>query len=160
MADDAEKTEDATPKKKEDARRKGQVAQSRDVSTVLLLMAAAFALSSPLGVGLSVTVFETARTIWGGSLIVPDSVEDFHAIFLKLGLVILTSLAPFALIFMVVGMASNLAQIGWMISPEALRPKFEKLNPISGLKRMVSMDRLYELAKSIFRLIVVVSVLV
>ena len=160
MADDAEKTEDATPKKKEDARRKGQVAQSRDVSTVLLLMAAAFALSSPLGVGLSVTVFETARTIWGGSLIVPDSVEDFHAIFLKLGLVILTSLAPFALIFMVVGMASNLAQIGWMISPEALRPKFEKLNPISGLKRMVSIDRLYELAKSIFRLIVVVSVLV
>ncbi len=160
MADDAEKTEDATPKKKEDARRKGQVAQSRDVSTVLLLMAAAFALSSPLGVDLSATVYETARTIWGGSLIVPDSVEDFHAIFLKLGLVILTSLAPFALIFMVVGMASNLAQIGWMISPEALRPKFEKLNPISGLKRMVSMDRLYELAKSIFRLIVVVSVLV
>ena len=80
MAEDqAQRTEAATPKRREDARRKGQVAQSRDVSTVLLLMAAAFALSSPLGVDLSATVFETARTIWGGSLIVPDSVEDFHA---------------------------------------------------------------------------------
>ena len=160
MADEAEKTEPATPKKKEDARRKGQVAQSRDVSTVVLLVAATLALASPLGTRLASTVHDTARTAWSGLLIVPDSVPDYHAVVVKLGIVFLLALAPFALLFVVVGMAGNLAQIGWMISPEALQPKFEKLNPLSGLKRMVSLDKLYELVKSILRLVVVVAILV
>ena len=160
MADDAEKTEAATPKKKEDARKKGQVAQSRDVSTVLLLVAATLALSSPMGARLARLLYETALVAWGGAWITPDSLQDYHAVFLKMGLVVVTALAPFAALFMVVGVASNLVQIGWMVSPEALQPKFEKLNPLSGLKRMVSLDKLYELAKSILRLIVVVAILV
>jgi len=160
LADDAEKTEAATPKKKEDARKKGQVAQSRDVSTVVLLISGVLALSSPLGARLAQVVHETAKVVWGGVWIVPDSVADYHAVFLKVSLVVLAALAPFALLFMVVGMAGNLVQIGWMVSPEAMQPKFEKLNPLSGLKRMVSLDRLYELAKSILRLVVVVAILV
>ena len=160
MADDAEKTEAATPKKKEDARKKGQVAQSRDVSTVVLLVAGALALSSPLGERLAATVYETALIVWGGIWIVPDSVSDYHAIFMKLSLVVMASLAPLAILFLVVGVAGNIVQVGWMLSPEALQPKFEKLNPLSGLKRMVSLDKLYELAKSILRLIVVVLILV
>ncbi len=160
MPDEAEKTEPATPKKKEDARKKGQVAQSRDVSTVVLLIAAVLALSSPLGARLAETVHDTARTAWSGLLITPGTVADYHVVFVKLGLVVLLALAPFAILFMVVGMAGNLVQIGWMLSPEALQPKFEKLNPLSGLKRMVSLDKLYELAKSILRLVVVVSILV
>lgn len=160
MADEAEKTEPATPKKKEDARRKGQVAQSRDVSTAFLLIAGVLALSSPLGAGLAGTIVGLTQQVWSGMLIRPGSLADYHAVFLQLAIAILLALAPFALIFMVVGMLSNVVQIGWMVSPEALQPKFEKLNPLSGLKRMVSLDRLYELAKSILRLIVVVAVLI
>lgn len=160
MADEAEKTEPATPKKKEDARRKGQVAQSRDVSTVVLLVAATLALSSPLGVRLAEMLRDTALRAWGGLLVVPDSVPDYHALFLDVSLIVLLTLAPFAALFVVVGMAGNLVQIGWMLSPEALQPKFEKLNPLSGLKRMVSLDKLYELVKSILRLVVVVAILV
>jgi len=159
-ADDAEKTEDATPKKKEDARKKGQVAQSRDVSTVMLLVAGTLALASPLGVHLAGIVYELSREVWSGMLIRPDSVEDYHVLMMRVGLVVGLGLAPFALIFMVVGMASNLAQIGWMVSLEAMQPKFEKLNPISGLKRMISLDKLYELAKSMLKLILVVSILI
>lgn len=160
MADEAEKTEAATPKKKEDARKKGQVAQSRDVSTVILLVAATLALGSPLGAHLVSTVHETALVAWGGIWIVPDSLADYHAVLLKVSLVVLTALAPFALLFMVVGMAGNVVQVGWMVSPEAMQPKFEKLNPLSGLKRMVSLDKLYELAKSLLKLIIVVLILV
>ncbi len=160
MADDAEKTEAATPKKKEDARRKGQVAQSRDVSTVLLLVAGTLALSSPLGVGLVKTIYLHAMEVWSGLLLRPDSVADYHALFLNVGFMMASVMAPFAGVFMVVGVASNLMQIGWMVSPEALQPKLEKLDPIKGMKRFVSLERIYELGKALVRLIVVVSVLV
>lgn len=158
--DDAEKTEDATPKKKEDARKKGQVAQSRDVSTVVLLLAAGLALSSPLAVRIAGFVVESAITIWSGAWIQPTSVADFHVLYLRLGSATLLALAPFAILLLVFGVAGNLVQIGWMVSPEAMQPKFEKLNPISGMKRLVSLDKLYELAKSLLRLGVVVVLLV
>lgn len=160
MADnDSEKTEAATPKKKEDSRKKGQVAQSRDVSTVMLLAAAVAAMSSPLGERTGRMLVETAQAAWGGLLIRPDSVADYHAILVHYGALAALSLAPFGLLFMVVGAASNLVQIGWMLSAEALAVKFEKMNPISGMKRMFSMDRLYELAKAIIRLGVVIWIL-
>ena len=85
MADEAEKTEDATPKKKEDARKKGQVAQSRDVSTVLLLVAATAAAISPLSTRLGTRLFDGARVAWGGLLVRPDSVENAHALLLQYG---------------------------------------------------------------------------
>ncbi len=160
MADDAEKTEPATPKKKDDARRKGQVAQSRDVSTVLLLVAGTIALGSPLGTRLVRTIFVHASEVWAGLLLRPDSIADYHALFLDLGLLVGGLLMPFAGLFLVVGVAGNLIQIGWMVSSEALQPKLEKLDPIQGMKRFVSLDRLYELAKALIRLVVVVCVLI
>lgn len=158
MADEDQKTEEATPKKLEDARKKGQVAQSRDVSTVLLLASAALALASPIGARLGVLIFEMTQESWGGTLIRPDSVADFHAVLLHVGAIGALAMAPFGLVFLVTAMASNLVQIGWMVSPEALAFKAEKLNPISGMKRMFSMDRVYELAKALFRVGVVVWV--
>ena len=160
MADDAEKTEAATPKKKEDARKKGQVAQSRDVSTVVLLVAATLALLSPLGAQLARTIFDHAREAWAGLLVRPDSVADYHALFLDLGLLVAGVLLPFAAIFMTVGIAGNVMQIGWMLSAEALQPKLEKMDPIAGMKRFVSLERLYELAKALLRLAIVVVILV
>lgn len=160
MADEAEKTEAATPKKKEDARRKGQVAQSRDVSTVVLLATGALALASPLGEALVARIHESTVRIWGGLLIRPSTLADYHAVMLDLSLGVLTLLAPFGLVFLAMGAASNLVQIGWMLSAEALQPKFEKLDPIKGMKRFVSLERLYELAKALLRLVLVVAILV
>ncbi|MFK7898695.1 MAG: flagellar biosynthesis protein FlhB [Myxococcota bacterium] len=156
MADEEEKTEEATPKKLEDARKKGQVAQSRDVSTVLLLASAALALASPLSARLGGLIYEMTQRSWGGTLVRPDSLADYHAVLLYFGAVAGLALAPFGLVFLVTAFASNLVQIGWMISPEAMAFKPEKMNPISGMKRMFSMDRLYELAKALFRVGVVV----
>lgn len=159
MADEADKTEPATPKKKEDARKKGQVAQSRDVSTVVLLVAAVLALSSALGTRLARGVARLAVEIWQGSWLLPGSLSDYHVVWMELGAVVLIGMAPFALLFLVIGVAGNLLQIGWMMSAEALSPKFERLNPISGLKKLFSLDRLYELAKSLLRLLLVVAIL-
>lgn len=158
MADQEEKTEEATPKKLEDARKKGQVAQSRDVSTVLLLSGAAVAFASPLGTHLGMRLHEMTQQAWGGTLIRPDSLADYHAVMLHFGAIAALAFAPFGLVFLVIAVASNLVQIGWMISPEALAFKPEKLNPLAGLKRMVSMDKLYEVGKALFRVGVVVWV--
>jgi flagellar biosynthetic protein FliR/FlhB len=160
LADEADKTEPATPKKKEDARKKGQVAQSRDVSTVLLLITATLVAASPLAARVAHVVTEYAVRIWGGVLIQPGSIADFHALFMNIGLAVGVTMFPIALVFMVVGLVSNVVQIGWMLSAEAMAPKFEKMNPIAGMKRFVSTDRLYELGKSLIRLVLVVTVLV
>ncbi len=159
MADESDKTEPATPKKREDARQKGQVAQSRDVSTVLMLAVAAFAISSGLGQSLGKMIVDVSRAGWSGTLVQPDSVEDFHALLLHHGLRMALALAPFALLFMAIGVASNVAQVGWMVSTESLGFKFEKLDPIAGMRRMFSLDRLYELGKAVIRLSVVVWIL-
>ena len=159
MADEADKTEPATPKKREDAREKGQVAQSRDVGTVVMLAVGVLALGSGLGASLLQMIAEVAQSVWGGLLIQPDSLEDYHALLLHHGLRMGIALAPFALLFMVIGVASNIAQVGWLISSEALAFKFSKLDPIAGFKRMFSLDRVYELAKAILRLAVVVWIL-
>ena len=160
MADDANKTEPATPKKREDAREKGQVAQSRDVSTVVLLAVGALALGSGLGERLVKMIFEITRAGWGGAYVQPDSVADYHALLLYHGLRMGLALAPFALLFMVMGVASNVAQVGWLVTTESLAFKFEKLNPLTGLQRRISFDRLYELGKAMIRLAVVGWILV
>jgi len=159
MADDADKTEEATPKKREDAREKGQVAQSRDVSTVVMLAVGALALGSALGANLLQMIAEVAQSVWSGMLVQPDSLEDFHALLLHHGMRMGLALAPFALLFMVIGVASNVAQVGWLVSSEALAFKLSKIDPIAGFKRMFSLDRIYELAKAILRLSVVVWIL-
>jgi flagellar biosynthetic protein FlhB len=159
MADDADKTEPATPKKREDAREKGQVAQSRDVGTVLLLATGALAIGSGLGAGLGRMLVEVARAAWGGALVQPDELADYHALLLHHGARMGGALAPFALLFMVVGVAANVAQVGWLVSTESLAFKLEKLDPFAGLRRMVNLDRLYELVKSVSKLAVVVWIL-
>ena len=120
MADDADKTEAATPKKREDARDKGQVAQSRDVSTVLLLSVAALALGSALGARIGRMLLEVARSAWGGMLIRPDSLSDFHALLLHHGVEMALALAPVVLLIMVVGFSANVAQVGFLFTTEPL----------------------------------------
>jgi flagellar biosynthetic protein FlhB len=159
MADDAEKTEPATAKKREDARDKGQVAQSKDVTTVLLLAVGALALGSSLGARLGRMFVEVSRSVWSGTLVRPDSLADYHAILLYHGAIMGLALAPLVLLIMVVGVAANVAQTGWLFTTEALAFKLDKLNPITGLQRMFSLDRLYELTKSIAKLGLVVWIL-
>lgn len=159
MADEADKTEPATPKKREDAREKGQVAQSRDVTTVLLLAVGTLALGSGLGARLGRMSIEVARSDWSGATIRPDGLADYHALLLHHGAWMGLVLLPIALLVMVVGVVSNVAQTGWLFTTQPLVPNFEKLDPVAGMRRMFSLDKLYELVKSVLKLSLVVLVL-
>ena len=148
-----EKTEKATGKKRQEARKKGQVAQSKEISSAMILMAS-------LGIfyfGGSWIFWQLSGFITGiyqniGSLRIAN-ISDASAFSLdvlyKLMMVLLPVLIPIA----IAGLIANILQVGFQMNSEAMMPKFSKLNQLSGMKRIVSLKSLVELGKSILKII-------
>ena len=148
-SDKASKTEKATPKKVKDARKKGQVAKSQEVAA----WTSTFAMTLLLP-----WTFERARE---HLLLVVARMSDLitapeeAAALSLLGDGVAGSIlvvAPMAVGLMLVGVAANLAQVGFVPSPEALKPKLSKLNPLPGLKRMVGTRSLWGACKELLKL--------
>ena len=155
-----EKTEEPTPKKLEDARKKGQVARSTDVTTALSLLVF-FAM-------LKVMVGYIGDRFMGGFNDVYRHISDyakedftnpFSMAIIGDGVkkILITGL-PFYLVILAVTVISILAQVRWKISTEPMKPKFDKFNPVSGMKRLFSKDKIVELIKSVAKLVVLTSV--
>lgn len=154
---DLEKTEPATPKRIEKARQDGDVPRSRELGTVMLLLAAGFgmlmmgdglnaALKRSLSSGLS---FDRATAF--------DPAYLMNSIFESV-LDLLIAFAPFALLLIIVAIGSPAFIGGWLFSGKALGPKFSKLNPIKGVANLVSKNSGVELVKSVLKAILVGSV--
>ncbi|MCG9894325.1 MAG: flagellar biosynthesis protein FlhB [Fimbriimonadaceae bacterium] len=145
-----EKTEDATPKRKLDARKKGQASKSIDLSAAAGLMLCAFMLPGALmGAGEGLMMLMGRLPEKSTAPLTPESAMQL------LGTSLWPVLAPtLPLIFalMAVGVAGNLAQVGLLFSAEPLKPKWEKINPLEGAKRMFSKKALFEGFKAIFKL--------
>ncbi|MBK7258333.1 MAG: flagellar biosynthesis protein FlhB [Ignavibacteriae bacterium] len=157
MAEDSfqEKTEPASDRKREEARRKGKVARSVELNSALVLLFGLMILYAG-GTALAGGMAEIARTAFmrSGSLTV--SAENVHALMsggvIRLGML----LAPVIFGIMVVGLASSYMQVGFVYSPEVLRPTFDKLNPLQGIRKiLVSRRSLVELGKSLAKVSVV-----
>ncbi len=149
-----ERTEEPTAKRLEEAKKKGQIARSRELNTVAMLLVSAGLLMSQgarIGNGfldlmhrqffverdklfdsLSMVVFFKQAMIDGLLLVAP----------LLVALVLIALIAPIAL-------------GGWIFSPEAFTPKFDKLNPITGIPRLFSMNGLVELIKGLLKIALV-----
>ena len=151
---DEEKTEEATPHKKQQSRKKGQVAKSTDFNAafgVLVLVVALFWLQGYMGERIRgflghILSQELTQVLTQGQVIY---------LFRMSLLALLEILAPVFVIAMIVGIATNMAQVGFKITPEAMEPKLEKLNPIEGFKRIFSKKALVELAKAMIKIVVV-----
>jgi flagellar biosynthetic protein FlhB len=148
-----ERTEKATSKKREEARKKGQVAISREVSSAMVLLAS-----------LGFFYFAGSWMFWNLSEIISrvyqnigilrfNTVNDAGIFSMEVLYRLLGILIPFFLPLAVLGLAVNIMQVGFQLSTEAISPKFSKLNPISGMKRFVSLKSMVELAKSILKLV-------
>ncbi|WP_305045767.1 flagellar biosynthesis protein FlhB [Geoalkalibacter sp.] len=145
-----EKTEQATSKRREDFRKKGQVAQSREVNTALLMTGAVilwFFYAPMFWRGLN----EILSTIWGRSaeLAVTTSTIPglLGTLMVKIGLL----LAPLLLLTLVLGFAASVMQIGWLFTTKPMELDFSKLNPITGMKKFVSKRMVVELVKSLIK---------
>jgi flagellar biosynthesis protein FlhB len=156
MADESfqDKTEQATPKKKEDAREKGQVAKSREIPSVAVLAAGAVymyfnakSLTEKLGSNLKQT-FISIPKIATGDIVSADFLSQTLKSFLGLTI-------PFMIVLVIVSLIANFIQTGFVTSVEPLTPNLSKIDPVKGLGKIVSKRTLAELLKSIFKILIV-----
>lgn len=153
-----ERTEKATPKKKQEARKKGQIAQSREISSAMILMAStAFFYFAGSWMFWNLSEFVTGVYQNINTLRFAD-VSDASAFSLEILYKLLSVLLPFLVPIAFAGLVANVCQVGFQLNSEAMAPKLSKLNPLSGMKRFVSIKSLVELGKSILKIIVIGSI--
>jgi len=149
---DAEKTEEPTPKKIEDARKEGQVAQSRELPNALVL-ATALLVFLFFGEWIWETGLEAFRTP-----LRQIGVFDLNQVSLKwlagrIGVQCVMLLSPLLLGIMLAGIVANVVQVGLMVTGKSLVPNLSKINPLEGFKRtFFSARSLVELIKSIAKI--------
>ncbi len=154
-----DKTEKATPKKKSDARKKGQVFQSREVSAslVLILMIVSMNAFGSIIYGQLSSFIKKAFTEY---LTNKDAIDT--GILAKLFIDGITVLAktslPLLLIAMLAGLIVGYAQVGILFTLETLKPQGNRINPFSGFKRIFSLRSVVELVKSIIKISIVAGV--
>jgi len=155
--DGQEKTEQATPKKQEEARKKGQVPRSKELTTMAMLVVAA--VSIPLMGGPMVqqlaNVMRTGMQIERSKIFDPWAVIEILSQAVYQGFM---SLVPFLLVMLVTALAAPVALGGWAFSTDALAFKPDKLNPLKGLKRIFAVRGLVELVKALGKFILIGSV--
>jgi len=155
--DGQEKSEDPTARRLEKAREKGQVARSRELGTMAVLTGGAAALLI-FGQWMGESLYNVMRSCFS---LDREAIFDTHMMALKLlasAKEASLSLTPFLVILFVAGLAGTIAVGGWLFSTEAMIPKFNKLNPISGLKKIFSLNSLVELAKAIAKALLVIGI--
>jgi len=149
-----EKTEEPTAKKLDDARKEGQVAKSREIANGLGILALFLVLQFWVG-NMGKSFLELFETVYGE---MPDTVALIggsvpatamsrlfkHALILVLKIVL-----PIFLVGFIVAFVSDYVQVKWKPTAKPLKPKFSKLNPISGFKKIFSMNSIVELIKAI-----------
>jgi flagellar biosynthetic protein FlhB len=152
-----EKSQDATPHRKQKAREQGQVAKSQDLGSAALLI---IGLLCMLALGESVVEFLfglTRRQLGGEAWLEADTsftVQQWNWMMTELARVIL----PIFGLLMLGGIIVNVAQIGFLFVPSKLAPDITRLNPLSGLKRMFSITSVARLGFGIFKIAIIATV--
>jgi flagellar biosynthetic protein FlhB len=144
-----DRTEKATPKRREQAREKGQVARSADAGGSLVLIAALFGLSI-LGPGIANAGAESFRRILAG---IADpakatSTAGLQELLHEALQTMLVTVGPIAGICVATGILAGVAQVGFHPSTKALAPDFRRINPISGMRNLLGPNTIFEALKA------------
>jgi flagellar biosynthetic protein FlhB len=152
-----DKTEDPTPRRRQEARERGQVTKSADMSAAMALLGAMIALNF-FGPGILNDLTELTRkmlTFSGTHALAASSTQEV----LHMSLYILAKVTvPLCLVFMLAAILVTLAQVGLLFTFEPLTPKLSKINPISGFERIVSMDSLIKLFLNLLKIGIISAV--
>jgi flagellar biosynthetic protein FlhB len=152
-----DKTEPATPRKKEESRKKGQVAKSRELSSVAVLSAGVLYLYFG-GMHMIEYLGMCIRSSFKTAYLCTDNIQDLISLAVSSVEKFTWIALPVMVVTMIIALAVNVLQTGFLFSVETLSPKASKINPLEGAKRIFSRQSLVELAKSILKLIIVGSV--
>ena len=152
MADPA-RTEKATPKRREEAREKGQVARSVEVNSVIILLAAllAFRCAGPYMLDamgrLTIFTYQNLNTSFG--------MENVYNLVLFYMWQVFKIIAPILVVILLVSLAVNYLQVGVLFTIKPLTPKFTNLNPITGFQKLFSRRSAVEFVKSLLKLLII-----
>jgi flagellar biosynthetic protein FlhB len=152
--DGQEKTEEATPKRLEEARKKGQVPRSRELTTMAMLLMAAIAMTF-MGERMVVQLGDIMRlglAVERAKVFDPWSVIELFGQAMSLGILLML---PFLVLMVATALAAPVALGGWSFSTEALAFKFDKLNPVTGLKRIFAARGVMELVKALAKFLLI-----
>ncbi len=155
MAEEQEdRTEQPSGKRREEARRKGQVARSRELNSALVMTGAAVILlasGSHIAVGMQ-RIMVSFLSVQRDALL--DQTSMLRGVQQAL-VEALWLLAPFLVLMLVIALLAPLALSGWVFSVEQLKPNFSKLNPIQGMGRIFSTRGLAELVKALIKFVII-----
>lgn len=149
-----EKTEPATPKKLLDARNKGQVPKSADFNAAMCLVvgvAYVYVMREDLGYG----VQELLNYYFHNYITSPPTPEVAVELLFAMTIAGFALLLPLFITLVLIAIVANIIQFGFLFAPKAIEPKFSKLDPIQGTKRMFSARTLFELFKSVLKVAVI-----
>jgi len=155
--DGQERSEQATPKRQEEARKKGQVPRSREMTTMAMLLMAALCMSLMGGH----MIERLGAVLQLGLQVERAKLFDTFALIEILGQAVFQGfllIFPFLLVMLVTALIAPVALGGWSFSAEALSFKAEKLNPLKGLKRIFAARGIVELVKALAKFLLIGSI--
>ena len=152
-----DKTEDPTEKKKKDAREKGEIARSKELNTLAVMLAGAGALLV-FGGALAQELMELMRMNFTLSREVILDQRSMGTYLLHSGQIALVAIQPVMITLLLAALLGPISLGGWLFSAGTMAPKFSRMNPGAGLKRMFSAKALVELLKALAKFFIVLFV--
>jgi len=152
-----ERTEEPTGKKLQDARKEGQVAKSQELGNAVGLITAFLTLKL-FGTVIGTNFLEIFEFVYSS---IPDRIKfvsgelpqrDFTGFIRIVMIRMIIIMLPVFLATLAVGLIINIVQVKWQPTTKPLKPKFSKLNPVNGVKRLFSKEKLFELLKSVIKI--------
>ena len=149
-----EKTEQATPKKRRDARKEGDVLQSKEIITAISVLGLFAAMRLFMGfvteniLAFSASVFERVGTT-------EINQDNIMALFVEMITIFVITVGPICAVAMLLGIIPTIAQTKGLFTMKALRPKFSRLNPLSGIKKLFSLQSAVGILKGLIEVTII-----
>jgi len=153
-----DKTEKPTAKKLSDARKRGNVAKSRDLNTAISCLGGSAAIYFSVD-SIHDHTRQLLHELWGGGFQTAAEASLNQALFLQVSSHLFMMLAPLFAVLFIAAIVVNLAQVKFLLAWEAIQPKLSRLSPLQGLSNFCSVRSFLELGKSILKLMIMVYVI-
>lgn len=153
----SDKTEKPTGKKLGEARKRGNVAKSRDLNTAISCLGGSLAIYFSIN-AIHGHTRQLLHELWGGGFQAAAEANLNHSLFMQVSSHLFLMLAPLLSVLVVIAIVSNFTQVKFLLAWEAIKPNLSRLNPLKGLSNFVSLRSLLELGKSLLKMMLMVYV--
>jgi len=155
--DTGDKTEEPTPHRLREARRKGQVFKSMELNSAINILGVMllFIVFGTLALG---GIEEAFNLFAHDMLAYPLTMSNAHTVLWDAITRYFTIMAPVFAVAVILGITSNLVQVGFLTSTQQMAPQLKRLNPLEGLKKIASKKALFEMVKAILKILIISSV--